>query len=77
MLVAFISGLLVECLGVLWVHFAERNMRTSFLLISITQGTAYILGIGAAIVSGLAAVAFVVGFGVGSLAGLWVKKRLS
>lgn len=42
---AFLSGLVLESLAVLWVHYSERNQRLALFIVGTLQGTAHVLGI--------------------------------
>lgn len=72
-IVAFLSGTTVEALFVLWVHYAERNSHLRLFIIGLLLGTANVLGLGA-LQTSLNAAAFILGYAVGSIVGLEVKK---
>lgn len=75
-LVTFFSAAAVEGLSLLWVHYAERNNRLAVFLIGSAVGIFALLGLGNALYSLPCAVAFVLGYGVGPVVAIEIKKRL-
>lgn len=73
-LIPFLGGLFVEALAVLWVHYSERNAQLPLFLTSLGLGTANVLGLGSAIIHWQAALAFILGYGLGPLLGIRIKK---
>ena len=71
----FLGGLIVEALAVLWVHYAERDKKHPLFGVSLLLGAANVLGIGTAIQHWQSALAFILGYGLGPLAGLHIKKQ--
>jgi len=73
----FVSGFLIECSCVFWVHYSERRQPAKTAFFSMIVGTAQVLGIGESIRDPWSGIAFVVGYGAGTyLTVRYLKTRL-
>lgn len=75
-ILTFISATLVECLASIWVHYSERNKRIQVFFLGCALGLLTIVGLDSALHSMPCAVAFVLGYGLGGVLGIEIKKRL-
>jgi hypothetical protein len=75
-LIVFLSGVVVEGIGVFWVHHSERGHAFRTGACSVLQASALVLGIGESVRDALHAPAFVLGYGVGAAVAVWLKRRL-
>ena len=66
LLITFLSGFLIECACVFWVHYSERGLAAKTAFFSMIVGTAQVLGIGESIRDPWCGVAFVAGYGAGT-----------
>ena len=46
---AFLGGLFLELLAVLWVHYAERNAYVPLSIVAALQAVAMVVGLGEAV----------------------------
>lgn len=65
-IITFISGFLIECSCVFWVHYSERKMPLKTAFFSMIVGASQILGIGESIKDPISSITFIIGYGVGT-----------
>lgn len=75
-LISFFSGFFMEALFVLWVHYAERNHRMRTFLLSLALGATNVAGLGTAISNWWCGTAFVIGYAIGAIVGLELKRMI-
>lgn len=75
-LLVFLSGALIECACVFWVHFSERGRAGATALCSMSIALAEVFGIGESIRHGLVTVAYVLGYGLGTYGAVRWKERM-
>lgn len=75
-LISFFSGFFMEALFVLWVHYAERNHRMRTFLLSLALGVTNVAGLGTAISNWWCGTLFVIGYAIGALVGLELKRMI-
>lgn len=77
LLFSFLSGFFMEALFVLWVHYAERNHRARTFFLSLALGATNVVGLGTAISNWECGTSFVIGYAIGAVVGLELKKVIS
>lgn len=73
---AFCGAFAIEALSVVWVHYAERGSYCRLAGVSFLCGLAAVCGIEGVVSGPFGATAYVVGFTLGPVFGLWAKKQL-
>ncbi len=72
-LLAFISGVIIEALYALGVIFIGERKGVVAGLLSVVWGVAFLLGVNESFQSKLAAACWCLGLGVGTVVGVWLK----
>ena len=72
----FLSGAVIECACVFWVHFSERGRALATAFCSMCIGTAQVFGIGESVHDWHYGPYFVLGYGAGTAVAVWGKSRL-
>lgn len=75
-IVAFAGGAVSEAMCLFWVSASERGRAGAAAVFSMLYAIAIERGIGEAVHTLPGEVSFVLGFGVGSYAAVWLKARL-
>ena len=74
---AFISGIVIEALYALGVLFISERRGIIAGLLSVVWGAAFLVGVNESFKNWFAAACWCVGLGIGTVLGVWLKKRWS
>lgn len=74
-LLAFASGVVIEALYALGVIFISERRGVVAGLLSIVWGAAFLIGVNESFKTWIAAATWCLGLGVGTVLGVWLKKK--
>lgn len=76
-LIAFISGIIIETLYALGVLFINERRGMLAGILSIIWGIAFLVGVNESFKTWIAAALWCFGLGVGTVLGVWMKQKWS